>query len=195
MILYVHETENDQYFIVCGLLLESEAVAEEIYKRFKHRIKDFKLSNKNKKIICLEYKSTILDIHFQRIKIKMLETINEYENSVLYSVYIKKTFHLDDKIKTNIYIKILDRIISSLGFQVDIIFDVFGNPKKENKIIIELTKNKNVNSINGKDSQQNHGIQLVDNICSVVRLKITNKDIYNYYSIIEKNIKKVVYTF
>ena len=40
-ILYVDETENEEYFIVTGLLVDSEAVLQLAYKRFKRKIESF----------------------------------------------------------------------------------------------------------------------------------------------------------
>lgn len=48
-----------------------------------------------------------------------------------------------------------------------------------------IRKNKNVKSISSGDSQLIPGLQFVDNICSVIRLKICNNDKNDYYSIIE----------
>lgn len=43
MILYVDETENNDYFLVAGLLIDTEENAELTYKHFKKKIRDFKL--------------------------------------------------------------------------------------------------------------------------------------------------------
>ena len=39
MVLYVDETENDDFFIVAGLLVESEEAVNESYKRFKKALR------------------------------------------------------------------------------------------------------------------------------------------------------------
>ena len=54
MILYIDETENEQLFIVAGLLVDSETEIETAYKRFKNRIHGYKLSPKYKSKIFTE---------------------------------------------------------------------------------------------------------------------------------------------
>ena len=50
MILYVDETENDNYFIVTGLLVNSKQTVDMTYKRFKKKSKcdEFKSKAKRK---------------------------------------------------------------------------------------------------------------------------------------------------
>lgn len=40
MILFVDETENDNYFIVTGLLVESQNDIDSVYSRFKKKAKN-----------------------------------------------------------------------------------------------------------------------------------------------------------
>ena len=189
--LYVDETENDQYFIVTGLLLDNENVAKQIYSTFKKSISNYKLSNKDKDIIYTEFKSTLLDPHFQRIKIKMLKTIVNTKNTIIYSAYIKKTRHLDQDLKEKIYIQLLTKIVSSIDHNVNIVFDSFNICSFETNIINTIIKKENVNACSPMDSQLNPGLQLVDNLCSVIRLHISQKDKNDYYSYIEKTVKKI----
>lgn len=65
MILYVDETENEECFIVAGLLLSSNTEANTIYARFKNDIKGFKISKKQKEFVYIEFKSFLLDSRFQ----------------------------------------------------------------------------------------------------------------------------------
>lgn len=76
VILYVDETENENYFIVAGLLTESKAITDLAYKHFKKKLKSMKLSQKTRQKICLEFKSYLLDRHYQKIKLTMLKEIN-----------------------------------------------------------------------------------------------------------------------
>ena len=51
MILYVDETENDDFFIVCGLLVSSVEVIETSYKHFKKAVKNYPISDNEKQIV------------------------------------------------------------------------------------------------------------------------------------------------
>lgn len=59
------------------------------YKQFKKKVNTMKLKPKIKKIFN-EFKSTILDREFQRIKVKMLKEILQIDNQIIYSCYVKK---------------------------------------------------------------------------------------------------------
>ena len=84
MLLYVDETENEEYFIVTGLLVESREIADKAFDSFKKDIKNIPINKKNKAILYTEFKSTILDTKFQKIKCKMLEKIASMNNSIIY---------------------------------------------------------------------------------------------------------------
>ena len=68
MILYVDETENEEYFIVTGLLAESEKVINDTYYSFKKKLSDYKIASKLKGKLFTEFKSTITICHFPSIK-------------------------------------------------------------------------------------------------------------------------------
>lgn len=90
MILFVDETECEDYFIVAGLLTVSKSMTDMTYKRFKKKIKTMKLSEKTKQQIFLEFKGVLLDRHYQKIKIKMLKELNDMKYNVYFASYIKK---------------------------------------------------------------------------------------------------------
>lgn len=46
MLLFVDETENEDYFIVTGLLVESQNDIDLIYSRFKKKAKNLNISDK-----------------------------------------------------------------------------------------------------------------------------------------------------
>ena len=106
MVLYVDETENDDYFIVTGLLVESEADVSAVYSRFKKRADKHKISPKYKSKLFTEFKSTILDKRFQKIKVIMLEELNAIDYCVIYSCYIKKESILTQENKERVYIQL-----------------------------------------------------------------------------------------
>ena len=105
MILYVDETENEQFFILTGLLAPNRASVDIAYKHFKNRIKNLSLNNRSKELVYREFKSVVLDRHYQRIKNIMLEEIDNIDNHfVIYSTQIKKRCSFNSrKERGNIY--------------------------------------------------------------------------------------------
>ena len=186
MILYIDETENEKYFIVAGLLIESERSTIRLYKSFKKDIKDYKISNKLKTKIFTEFKSTILDSRFQRIKRKMLETISATDIRIVYSAFKKENSILKQNLKEKIYIDLLNSIIEGIDEEINVVYDRFGISSFETTIEDMVSKVSGVKSITAGDSQLIPGLQFADNICSVIRLKISENDKNNYYPIIEK---------
>jgi len=191
MILYVDETENDQYFILAGLLAENRISVDNAYKHFKNKIKNFKIKDQSKELVYREFKSIVLDKHYQRIKIKMLEEIDDIDNHfIIYSVFIKKDINLIQEEKETVYIKLISKIAKSCG-DISIVYDGFNNQKFESKITRELMKLKNVDIAIAKDSQEEAGLQFVDNLCSVIRLHISGNDKYGFYDKISSKVIKL----
>lgn len=191
MILYVDESENEKYFIVTGLLMKSERYTNDLYHSFKKKITSYKMSNIYKAKMYTEFKSIILDSRFQSIKKRMLNIIASSNGKIFYSVYLKRTEHISQSIKEDVYIYLLEKIVSSIDEEVDVIFDKFNMNKFETRIIKVISFFSNVDSIIPGDSQLVPGLQFVDNLCSVIRLKISNQDNNNFYMIISNIIKKV----
>ena len=90
MTLFVDETENEEFFIVTGLLVNSKEDVDLAYKRFKKSIGGAHISNKVKQSLFTEFKSVQMDHHFQTLKRKMLLEIMAFDNSIIYSCYVKK---------------------------------------------------------------------------------------------------------
>lgn len=195
MILFIDETENEKYFIVTGLLVNSESDINDIYHSFKKQINNIKIHKKYKSKIFIEFKSTLLDSRFQRIKIKMLESLNQTNSSIIYSAYIKKTNHIKQSLKDKTYIKLLNAIIKSISedIKLNIIFDSFPNKRTVDHIVYTISKNENVVSIKPADSQLIPGLQYVDNICSVIRLNLSGSDEYGFYNLIKDKIIEIKY--
>ena len=187
MILFVDETECEDYFIVAGLLTVSKDMTDMTYKRFKKKIKTMKLSEKTKQQIFLEFKGVLLDRHYQKIKIKMLKELNDMKYNVYFASYIKKdkSFKQEDKEKQ--YILLLSKIVNSIDQDISIIFDTFNKPDFEDNIINTIKLHSNVLSIIPCDSRNEPGLQFVDNLCSVIRLNKSKKE-NDFYSLIENNI-------
>ena len=191
MILYVDETENEEYFIVTGLLLESREITEKMYKSFKRKARNMTVSKRDKASLFTEFKSTMLDKHYQRIKIKMIETIVEQDHSVIYSCYLKKNKGFPQNFKEDTYIALLSRIILSIEANVSVIFDSFNKADFETRIIKRMSEYSNVQAIMARDSQLEGGLQFVDNMCSVIRMKVSDSDKHGFYPMIEKWVQKV----
>ena len=191
MILYIDETENEEYFIVTGLLVETEQSVELAYKKFKKSISGIKLSDKEKQKVYLEFKATLLDWKYSRIKIKLLNAINEIDNSVIYSCYVKKTKILNQSLKESVYITLLSNIINSCEEPLNIIFDRFNKHDFEERIVESFSDNDKIESMIAGDSQLIHGLQLVDNICSIIRLYKSNCDEEGFYNILADVIREV----
>lgn len=191
MILYIDETECDDYFIVAGLLTQSKRDTDLAYKHFKKGLKSMKISPKEKQKVFYEFKATLLDRHYQRIKIKMLVEINKLENTILFSTYTKKDLIFNQQDKEDNYILLLQKIVASINQEIDIIFDNFNNQKFEEKIIEEISKYDHVLSVNAKESFDEAGLQFIDNICSVLRLDQTQSDKNHFYELIKEHVIKV----
>lgn len=188
MILYVDETENDDYFIVAGLLVKNERCIDLAYRHFKNRIKNYPLKLKSKQKVYRGFKSSVIDRHYQTVKRIMLEEINNISDRyILYSSQIKKKTKLFQGEKEKIYLHLITKIVGYCE-NVIVIYDSFNNKKIDNKIYEELNKLSNVESIFAKDSQEEPGLQFVDNLCSVIRLHISKNDKNNFYKIIASNI-------
>ena len=190
MILYVDETENTEYFILTGLLLKSEKVAKDIYYSFKRKANGYKMSENLKAKLYTEFKSTLMDEKFPTLKKKMIEEIKSVDNLIIYSVYMKKDKRLEKDLKFNLYTRMLSKIIESVGQELDIVFDKCSNNSVDEFITNTISKVNNVRSIKAADSQLTPGLQLVDNMCSIIRRKYTNSDINGHYELIANNVKE-----
>ena len=191
MVLFVDETENDEFFIVTGLLVNSQAEIDVIYNRFKKRANKLRISPKSKAKVFTEFKSTILDRSFQRVKNIMLEELNSVDYCVIYSCYIKKTDGFNQETKEYEYIKLLSRIVKSIDSIIDVIFDTFNKKDFEKLIISSISELDNVNSIVCCNSQRNTGLQYVDNLCSVYRHHLSETDKYGFYDKVCEHVKIV----
>ena len=191
MILYIDETEDTQYFVVSGILFNSQEEAENIYKVFKNKILNYRIPENLRAQLFTEFKATILDTRYQKIKIKMLETINSVDNIIIYFAYIKKEKKIKQSIKEKIYLKAIRSIVAFIGTDIDVVFDGFSKNEFVNNIRDLLMSLNNVNSATPGDSQLVPGLQFVDNVCSVVRRYKSGTDKYGFYEIIKHNVKEV----
>ena len=191
MLLFVDETENEEYFIVTGLLLESRENALEIFRHFKSRIRNMHISSKEKAVVYTEFKSTLLDRKYQRIKIRMIEELVKTDPCIVYSCYIKKGDSFPQEYKEETYLTLLSKIVSSIEHDVSVIFDSFNKNDFEKRIINRLSTYTNVQAIMPRDSQKEPGLQLVDNLCSIIRMHKSTTDKNDFYAMIQSHVEEV----
>lgn len=189
MVLYIDETENDNYFILTGLLVKSEKEINDVYHSFKKQVNKLKIPKKYKSKLYIEFKSTLLDTRFQKVKIKLLESLNTIDDTVIYSAYVKKTKHIKQGLKDKTYIRLLSSIINSIdnNIDLDVVFDSLPSRRTIMHIIDVISKIENVKSIAPADSQLVPGLQYVDNLCSTVRMNKTGTDDYGFYELIKND--------
>ena len=184
MILFVDETEFDNAFLVAGLLVNSREEANLAFKSFKNSIRNIRIPEKDKPIVYSEFKSTLLDRRYRKIKYKMLDSISEINPHIFYSCYSKKSKQFLQDEKEAAYIMLLERIASACNCDISIIFDTFNKRDFEERIINNLSKLEFVQAIMPQDSQKEAGLKYIDNICSVLRMHLTDSDENIFYEMI-----------
>ncbi len=85
----------------------------------------------------------------------------------------------------------LEKIVSNIADDIDIIFDNFNKKDFEMKIVERIGSKDNVRSIKPMNSQLEAGLKYVDNICSVIRLHLSDHDEYSFYSFIKDKVINV----
>lgn len=189
-IAYIDETETDNYFIVCALTVESEIELEESFKSFKKKTKNLmsKSNRKQKGTVFEEFKSREIDDSFPSVKRAMLNFIDLLDCKITYSYQKKSQPNIKFDEKKKLYITAIHEALDIIDKPKYVIFDYFKNKKFEQEIIDSFISDELVLSIVPGDSKQYTGLKYVDNICSVIRQRITNKDKHNYYYLIEDKI-------
>ena len=191
MMLYIDETENEQYFIVVGLLANTKEEINHSFKHFKKYVNSLNYKPKDKQVMFIEFKSVMLDRKFQKVKSILLNEINKINCTIYYSYYKKEKHSFKQSQKEKIYINLLEKIVSSIDSRIDVIYDGFSNIDFESKIEKRISILENINSICSGNSQNEAGLKYVDNICSTIRLHISNEDKYQFYSSIKNIVIKV----
>ena len=85
----------------------------------------------------------------------------------------------------------LEKIVSNIADDIDIIFDNFNKKDFEMKIVESIGSKDNVRSIKPMNSQLEAGLKYVDNICNVIRLHLSDHDEYSFYSFIKDKVINV----
>lgn len=192
MILYIDETASKEYFIVAGLLVNSALDVAMAYKRFKKHAKRYKISKEQKANLFIEFKSTKMDKHFQKLKLQMLTELNNFEYCAIYSCYIKRDSVFSQRTMERSYLNLISKIVSTIDKDVEVIFDRFNKKDFEEAIVKKLQSFSHVTSAKPEDSQNEAGIQYADNLCSVIRLYKTNADPCGFYQVVEPFIKEFI---
>ena len=186
MYLFIDETENNDWFIVAGLLVKNKKDIVLAYNHFKKSIRNIPIDSRAKSILFTEFKSTLLDRKYKKLKIKLLEELSNLNPVVIFSCYYKDDSSFTQKSKEDAYIKLLSKILLEIKDRVNIIFDRFNKKDFENRIIGLSKEFVSIETIMGIDSHLEEGLQFIDNLCSVIRLYKSNSDKYNFYTMIEK---------
>ena len=84
----------------------------------------------------------------------------------------------------------LTKMINSINQNIEIVFDR-NAPDYDKNITIAVSKLDNVISIKSADSQLTQGLQLVDNMCSIIRRKYSMSDDDHFYELVEGNVREV----
>lgn len=132
-----------------------------------------------------------MDQHFQKLKIRMLEEIAAFNNTIIYSSHIKKDEVFHQSRKEDIYVLLLSKIVASLEQETDIIYDTFNKQDFEDRINATIAPFSHIISVRAADSRTEAGLQFVDNICSVIRLYESGKDRHSFYQIIADRVKMI----
>ena len=191
-ISYIDETETNEFFIVCALTVESDLELEESFKSFKKKARNLstKLKEKEKRKLFTEFKSVELDNKYPGIKRAMLNHIDLLDCSITYSYQRKSQPEIKFEEKKKLYITAIHEALDIIDKPKYAIFDYFKNKKFEQEIIDSFITDEKVLLIAPGDSKVYSGLKYVDNICSVVRNKINDNDMHNYYYLIEDKVTK-----
>lgn len=121
----------------------------------------------------------------------MIESLSEVDRHIIYSCYIKKSKSFPQNYKEDTYIALLSRIVLSIEDDISIIFDSFNKADFEARIIERMLTYVNVQAITPRYSQLEPGLQLVDNMCSIIRLHLSDADSAKFYERIKSWVKSV----
>lgn len=189
--LFIDESIDSKYYVVGGILVDNENDLLLVYNQFKKQVLNMSLTNKQKKQITTEFKSTLMDKTYPAIKRKFLYKLRSLNCKIVYAYKI-----LNEKISKDFsertYIELLSNIVDSINDNVVIVtFDNFSNVKFEENIIETISKLPNVKSIKKDHSYNNKGLQFADNVVGVIRRKLSNIDENNFYDIVSNIVVSI----
>ena len=188
--LFIDESNDNNVFVVGGILIENEEELFLVYNQFKKQINRIPLTRRQKEKICFEFKSTLLENSYPQIKRKLLYKLNALNCDIVYD-YRKMVTGFNQETKRKFYLDCLTNIVNNINDEMIIVtIDELGSERFENLVFSEISKIKNVKSIIKNNSFNNKGLQIADNIVGVIRKHLSNIDKDNFYSIIANKIKK-----
>ena len=91
MILYIDETENDDFFIVAGVLFPDEKDMETAYKQFKKKVENLELKPSVKAKVYTEFKGNFIEKKAKRVKDLIMQSLQESAQKIIYGIYKKPT--------------------------------------------------------------------------------------------------------
>ena len=189
--LFIDESIDEKFYVVGGILTDSESELLLVYNQFKKQVLNMPLTNKQKINITTEFKSTLLDKTYPQIKKKFLYKVNTFNCDVIYS-YKTLNEKLNKDISETTYKELLTNIVRSINDDVIVItFDNFSNVRFENRIISTIGNLKNVKSIKKDYSYNNKGLQFADNVVGVIRRKLSDTDNNGFFDIISNKIVEI----
>ena len=189
--LYIDESYDQNVFVVGGVISDSEKEINKTYNKFKKQIRNYPLSENQKRIIMHEFKSFILDRSYQRIKKTLFTYISKANINVIYSY---KTLYskLEQEAKEILYLKLLKNIINHINDDIVIVtFDSFNNTRLNSKIKKEIKELNNVKEVLCMNSDDSKGLQFADNVVGTIRRHISGIDVNNDYEIISNKVISV----
>lgn len=187
--LFIDESINENTFVVGGILIENDTEHFVAYNQFKKQIKEIPLTRKQKDRITFEFKSTLLEQSFPKIKRKLLYKLIALNCDIVYSSK-NLTSNINQELKQNYYIKCLSNIINNINNELIIVtIDELGNKKFENNVFDKVNKYENVKSITKDNSFNNKGLQFADNVVNIIRKHISKIDKNNFYELVAGKVK------
>lgn len=193
MILFVDETESNSLFIVAGLLVESNEVVESEFRLFKKKAAKLKIPKKSKANLFTEFKSTLMDRDYSKLKKELLEHIMHCNPIILYCCLNKKKQAFSQIDKETTYLKMISTIVLYIEKPAEILFDSFGISRFEDRIVRKISSISAGIESKPVRSETKKGIIMVDNICSVLRLNEEGRDKRNHFHIISHATKKLTW--
>ena len=92
MMLFIDETESKTLFIVAGLLIKSRQDVESAFRKFKKKASRLRIPQKAKSNLFKEFKSTLMDSDYTKLKKELMDQILLCEPSIISKVTKKLTW-------------------------------------------------------------------------------------------------------
>jgi len=191
MILFVDETESKSLFIVAGMLVESRQIVESEFRQFKKKASKLILPSKVKANLFKEFKSTLMDSDFTKLKKELLFHVMRCNPVIMYCCLRKKEKKFCQMEKESTYLKMISAVAHQIVEPTVLLFDSFGITRFEERIV-RKTASVGIESKPVK-SETEKGIIMVDNVCSVLRMNEEGRDGKELFQTISTATKKLTW--